>query len=166
MAKDKIPTLEERKAQAAKASANKPKPAPVATTTPVATTPTTSTLPSLEHGEPVNPTVVKLRAEVDALKLAVKAKQAELDKAMGKTPAKPTKMSLVLAAVEVLGKAGKAGMKCDAIVAKAAELGLWESPNGLTPGATLYAALITEVNKKGTASRFTKVDKGTFALRS
>jgi hypothetical protein len=40
---------------------------------------------------------------------------------------------------------------------------LWASPNGKTPAATLYAAILREVTTKGTASRFTKTAPGKFA---
>jgi hypothetical protein len=38
----------------------------------------------------------------------------------------------------------------------------WSSPNGQTPAATLYAAMIREIGKKGKASRFAKSDRGKF----
>jgi hypothetical protein len=44
-----------------------------------------------------------------------------------------------------------------------AEQGLWSSPNGKTPHATLYAAMMREARDKGIASRFEKVDRGLFA---
>lgn len=40
--------------------------------------------------------------------------------------------------------------------------GLWSSPNGKTPEATLYAAVLREVRDKGTSARFRKVDRGLF----
>lgn len=39
----------------------------------------------------------------------------------------------------------------------------WKT-NGKTPAATVYAAIIREIAAKGKESRFTKVDKGKFAL--
>jgi hypothetical protein len=44
-----------------------------------------------------------------------------------------------------------------------AKKGYWSSPNGQTPAATLYAAIIREIGKKGKASRFTKAERGKFA---
>ena len=44
-----------------------------------------------------------------------------------------------------------------------AEKGLWSSPKGKTPHATLYAAILREINAKGKAARFKKVDRGQFA---
>ena len=40
--------------------------------------------------------------------------------------------------------------------------GLWTSPGGKTPEATLYAAIIREITAKGEKARFTKVDRGMF----
>src|SRR5262249_24417230 len=42
--------------------------------------------------------------------------------------------------------------------------GYWVSPGGKTPAATLYSALLREINTKGAESRFRKADKGKFAL--
>jgi hypothetical protein len=40
--------------------------------------------------------------------------------------------------------------------------GLWTSPGGKTPEATLYAAITREIASKGKEARFTKVDRGMF----
>ena len=37
--------------------------------------------------------------------------------------------------------------------------------SGKTPSATLYAAIIREISKKGKDARFAKVDRGRFQLR-
>jgi hypothetical protein len=50
----------------------------------------------------------------------------------------------------------------DAMAAK----GYWKSPGGLTPAATLSAAIGTEIRKKGNAARFVKTERGRFALRN
>jgi len=42
--------------------------------------------------------------------------------------------------------------------------GLWTSPGGQTPHALLYAAIMREINAKGDAARFAKVERGQFAL--
>ena len=42
--------------------------------------------------------------------------------------------------------------------------GLWQSPGGKTPSATLYAAMVGEISAKGDASRFARIAKGRFAL--
>jgi hypothetical protein len=40
--------------------------------------------------------------------------------------------------------------------------GLWTSPGGKTPHATLYASILREINTKGKDARFKKVDRGQF----
>ena len=54
-------------------------------------------------------------------------------------------------------------MRAQELIAAMAEQGLWKSPAGKTPHATLYAAMLREVAAKGSASRFRKVDRGLFA---
>ena len=64
-------------------------------------------------------------------------------------------------AAQVLAKAGKP-MRAQELITAMAEQGLWSSPAGKTPHATLYAAMLRESRDKGTASRFKKVDRGQF----
>ena len=77
---------------------------------------------------------------------------------------KPKKTSALDAAAKVLSEAGKPMNTKEMIDAMTAK-GLWTSPNGLTPHATLYSALFCEINTKGEKARFKKADKGQFALR-
>jgi hypothetical protein len=42
--------------------------------------------------------------------------------------------------------------------------GYWTSPGGKTPEATLYSAILREVQTRGAKSRFTKTERGKFAL--
>jgi hypothetical protein len=44
--------------------------------------------------------------------------------------------------------------------------GLWSSPAGKTPAATLYSALLKELQTKGDQARFVKTERGKFALRT
>jgi hypothetical protein len=53
-------------------------------------------------------------------------------------------------------------MGCQALVEAMAAKGLWKSPGGKTPHATLYAAIVREITVKGKESRFKKVDRGQF----
>lgn len=55
-------------------------------------------------------------------------------------------------------------MRSQELIAAMAEQGLWTSPNGKTPHATLYAAILREINDKGGQARFKKVDRGQFAF--
>ncbi len=76
---------------------------------------------------------------------------------------KPKRVSALDAAAQVLAKAGKP-MRAQELIAAMAGQGLWSSPAGKTPHATLYAAMMREARDKGTASRFRKVDRGMFAF--
>jgi len=40
----------------------------------------------------------------------------------------------------------------------------WSSPNGQTPAATLYSAILREIKTKGKEARFKKADGGLFAI--
>jgi hypothetical protein len=44
--------------------------------------------------------------------------------------------------------------------------GLWSSPAGKTPHATLYSAILREIGTKGDASRFRKVERGLFEFNA
>ncbi len=73
--------------------------------------------------------------------------------------------SALEAAAQVLKAAGKP-MTCKAMIAAMAEQGLWTSPGGKTPHATLYAAIIRHIADKGEAARFRKVERGLFAYNA
>ncbi len=75
--------------------------------------------------------------------------------------AKPKRVSALDAAAEVLKKAGKP-MRSQEMIAAMAEQGLWQSPAGKTPHATLYAAILREIGDKGGEARFRKADRGLF----
>ena len=104
----------------------------------------------------------------------VKATKAPTTKATKKraTVAKPTakeskpagkKLSQIEAAIQILGKS-KDPMNCKAMVEAMQVQGLWSTPGGATPEATLYASILREINGKGKDARFKKVDRGLFAL--
>jgi hypothetical protein len=71
-------------------------------------------------------------------------------------------MGALDAAAIVLADAGKP-MRSKDLIAEMAKRGLWTSPGGKTPEATLYAAILREIGAKGTAARFTRAGKGEFA---
>jgi HB1/ASXL restriction endonuclease-like protein with HTH domain len=78
-------------------------------------------------------------------------------------PAKGSKkLSALDAAAKVLQEAGQP-MNCQEMVKAMVEKGLWSSPNGKTPAATLYSAILRELKMKGAESRFEKTDRGRFA---
>jgi len=91
-----------------------------------------------------------------------KAKGAKAPKAA--TPPKekkPKRASALDAAAQVLTKTGKP-MRAIDMVAEMEAKGLWKSPGGKTPEATLYAAIIREIVAKGKDARFKKHDRGLF----
>jgi DNA-directed RNA polymerase beta' subunit len=93
--------------------------------------------------------------------VAKNATVAETAVKESKTDAK--KLSQIEAAIAVLAKAGEP-MNCKAMVEAMSRQGLWASPGGKTPEATLYASILREINAKGKDARFVKVERGRFAL--
>ena len=73
-------------------------------------------------------------------------------------------MSGLDAAAKVLADAGEP-LGCKTIVERAIEKGYWKT-GGKTPAATVYAAILREIQKKGDASRFAKADRGMFTLKA
>jgi hypothetical protein len=74
------------------------------------------------------------------------------------------KMSALDAAAQVLADA-KEPMNSKAMIEAMAAKRLWTSPGGKTPHATLYAAILREINEKGAEARFEKVDRGQFTRK-
>jgi len=72
------------------------------------------------------------------------------------------KLSCLDAAAKVLASA-KEPMTTKALIEAMAEKKLWSSPNGQTPAATLYSAILREITTKGKEARFKKADRGLFA---
>ncbi len=80
-----------------------------------------------------------------------------------KGDATPKKLSAIDAAAKVLAEAGQPMTTRQMIEAMAAK-GYWSSPNGQTPAATLYSAILRQIKTKGKGCRFLKTDRGHFAL--
>jgi len=131
--------------------------------------------PKVEAKKPatlVDPRIAEKAKALDAAvaKLAtpgLKATRKETPKSEAKPGAKPEpkkarKMGALDAAAIVLADAGKP-MRSKDLIAEMAKRGLWTSPGGKTPEATLYAAILREIGAKGTAARFTRAGKGEFA---
>ena len=95
-----------------------------------------------------------------ALGLFTKEPKARKTKA---PKAKDGKLSCLDAAAKVLGES-KEPMSTKAMIEAMAAKGLWSSPNGQTPAATLYSAILREINTKGKEARFKKADRGLFAI--
>ena len=80
---------------------------------------------------------------------------------------KEKKLSLIDAAVQILGQPGGGGepLNTKEIVEKITEQNLWSPRSGgKTPHATLYSAILRELQKKGKDARFQKVERGRFTL--
>jgi hypothetical protein len=107
-----------------------------------------------------------------ATKAALKSIEANLEAIDGKKrkgkkakEAKPKKVSALDAAAQVLAVAGEPMNTRQMIEAMAAKK-LWTSPGGKTPRATLYSAILREINEKGKDSRFTKTERGKFTAKA
>ena len=72
------------------------------------------------------------------------------------------KLSAIDAAAQVLADAG-VPMNTREMIEVMTGKGLWTSPNGKTPHATLYAAILRELKVKKGEARFQKVERGKFA---
>lgn len=79
---------------------------------------------------------------------------------------RPKRLSALDAAAKVLAEA-KTPLNCKQMIDTMTAKGYWKpSQGGKTPANTLHAAIGTEIKKKGAASRFEKVARGQFGLRS
>jgi hypothetical protein len=82
---------------------------------------------------------------------------------LAKAPkAEAGRLSALDAAARVLAESGEP-MNSQELIGAMACKGYWTSPNGKTPGATLYSAMTREINLKAGDSRFRKVGRGRFA---
>lgn len=81
-----------------------------------------------------------------------------------KVEARNGTMSGIDAAAKVLADAGEP-LNCKTIVERALAKGLWKT-GGKTPASTVYAAILRDIAKKGSGSRFKKADRGMFAVKT
>src|SRR5262245_32329722 len=105
-----------------------------------------------EAAPPVEQTDAVTATPAPAKKKANKAKEP-----------KAKKTGALNAAVRVLEEAGQP-MTCPEMIEQIAAKGYWTSPGGATPSATLYSAILREINVKGKESRFVKTERGKFGL--
>jgi hypothetical protein len=99
-------------------------------------------------------------------KIGPRAAAATTRSAEPKKPASDNatkKMSAIDAAAKVLGEVGEP-MNCQEMIKEMDEKGYWTSPGGKTPHATLYSAILRELNAKGNEARFKKSERGKFTL--
>lgn len=94
-------------------------------------------------------------------KAAKEAKPKPAKSAGEKKPTPPKRVGALDAAAQVLA-ASEVPMRAKDMIAAMEAKGLWRSPGGKTPEATLYAAIIREIAAKGDKARFKKYDKGVF----
>jgi len=90
---------------------------------------------------------------------AARAKKAN---AKASANGKAKKLSAIDAAAKVLADA-KGPMNTKEMIDAMAAKKLWKSPGGKTPHATLYSAILREINTKGKDARFKKTERGKFA---
>ncbi len=114
----------------------------------------------------VDPRIAAKAKALDAAvtTLATPPAKASAAKAPTTKPKKARKMGALEAAATVLGSAGRP-MRSKDLIAEMAKRGLWTSPGGKTPEATLYAAMVREIIAKGPAARFARAGKGEFTAR-
>lgn len=79
-------------------------------------------------------------------------------------PAGEKKLSCVKAALQVLADSTDP-MNTQELISAMVDQGLWESPGGKTPHATLYSATLRDM-KRGDESRFVKTERGRFTARA
>ena len=75
---------------------------------------------------------------------------------------KPERHSLLNLAAKVLAEAGTA-LTCKEMVEKVLATGLWTT-KGRTPAATLYSAILRQIQTKGDAATFRKSERGKFEI--
>ena len=169
MATKKTTKTPAKSAKAAPAKADKPgkkatrKPAaPEAPQTPQATPQATPVAPeaattTVDAGGGILVDIVEATTPVEA-------KPARTPKAPREPQPEPEdgKMSGLDAAAKVLAENG-VPMKCKDIVEQMLAKGYWTT-GGKTPAATLYSAMLREIDTKPGESRFAKTGRGLFAL--
>ena len=96
---------------------------------------------------------------------ATPAKNGKAKPAAKNGEAKTKKVSAIDAAAKLL-TASKEPMGCKELIESMAAKGLWTSPGGKTPHATLYSAILREITVKGKQARFVKTDRGRFAINA
>jgi hypothetical protein len=92
-----------------------------------------------------------------------KAPRARKTKPAGE--AKPKKLSAIDAAAQLLA-GSKEPMNTRQMIEAMAAKGLWTSPGGKTPHATLYSAILREINEKGKESQFSKTERRKFTAKA
>ncbi|MEW4451988.1 winged helix-turn-helix domain-containing protein [Bremerella sp. JC817] len=71
------------------------------------------------------------------------------------------RLSALDAAAKVLAES-KEPLNAKQMIDAMTEKKYWSSPGGKTPHATLYSAILREINTKGKDARFKKIERGKF----
>lgn len=112
----------------------------------------------------VAPTTSVAKKAAQDIRTVVQASRARKGARVSGTPAKSKRLSALDAAAQVLAslpsKEARAGLGSQELIERMAASGLWTSPGGRTPAATLYAAMSREIAAKGAASRFARLEPG------
>lgn len=95
---------------------------------------------------------------------ATKPATKKATRAASKDKPKPKKLSAIDAAAKVLATA-KEPMNCKELIEAMAAKKLWTSPGGKTPHATLFSAILREIQTKGKDARFKKAERGKFTAK-
>ena len=105
----------------------------------------------------------KTKAKKTTNRKKASAKKTAAKKAPAKAKQKTKgKLSGLDAAAKVLAEAGEP-LRCKQIVETMLAKGYWTT-NGKTPAATIYAAILREIQTKGKDARFKKTDRGLFSV--
>lgn len=102
-------------------------------------------------------------AEIDQ-RVDEKPKRTRTPKAARAVEDQPAKRTSALDAAATVLAGADEPMGAKQMIDAMAAAGLWSSPAGKTPHATLYAAILREITTRGGDSRFVKVDRGRFTL--
>jgi hypothetical protein len=111
-----------------------------------------------------NPDLVPLAEAMKPTKAAKGSKAKTPKAAKPAKEQKPKKTSGLDAAAQVLMDAGQP-MRCKDMVETMLAKGLWKT-DGKTPAATIYAAILREIQTKGGEARFKKTDRGLFTINA
>ena len=118
---------------------------------------------STSANEPFNSTEAAAPAPpIAGSKKRKRTKSNKTDDELATPAAKAGRLSALDAAARVLEEAGQP-MTCAEMITAMAEKGYWTSPGGKTPAATLYSAILRELQTKPGTSRFVKTERGKFA---
>jgi len=147
-----------RKKSGSTMSAARKAPKPPITKKPVANT------PPKKSSTPVTDKARKQAIESIQSRLEAGERNKPASSSTPKTakPPKAPRASAINIAAELIAKAGGKPMSAGELVRQMEAKGLWKSPGGKTPSATLSAAIGREIKVKGRESRFMKAGRGLY----